>query len=140
MQVLGEDALPGNYLGGKYAQQKGKIFADEAWKRDEVFLRCAIDVYGRLWKKLNPLLAALNYGNSKQMIEECEAILDGKDAKWEALTAAASFSGISMSARCGAWKSDRSEPPGPKIRRSRLLRGSCRHRLHQAGDARSEHQ
>ncbi len=69
MQVLGERALPENYLGGKYAEKKGKIFADEVWRRDAAFLGGAIDVYQRLSRKLNPVLAALGYGNSKQMID-----------------------------------------------------------------------
>ena len=44
MQVLGEKALPENYLGGKYAEKKGKIFADEAWRSDAAFLGSAIEV------------------------------------------------------------------------------------------------
>ena len=75
MQVLGQDVLPGNYLGGKYAQQNGGIFADEAWKRDRDFLTSAIGTYERLSKKLNPVLAALEYGNSRHMIDECEQLL-----------------------------------------------------------------
>ncbi len=75
MQVLGEKALPENYLGGKYAEKKGKIFADEAWRRDSVFLSGAIDAYKRLSKKLNPVLAALGYGNSTQMLRNCEQLL-----------------------------------------------------------------
>jgi hypothetical protein len=75
MQVLGEKALPENYLGGKYAEKKGKIFADEVWRRDAAFLGSAIDVYQRLSRKLNPVLAALGYGNSKQMIGQCQQLL-----------------------------------------------------------------
>jgi hypothetical protein len=75
MQVLGQASLPGGYLGGKYAEKTGKIFADEAWKRDKDFLAGAIEAYGRLSRKLNPVLAALHYGNSKQMIGECEQLL-----------------------------------------------------------------
>ena len=57
MQVLGEKALPENYLGGKYAEKKGKIFADEAWRSDTPFLGGAIEAYKRLSRKLNPVLA-----------------------------------------------------------------------------------
>jgi len=75
MQVLGQESLPGNYLGGKYAEKKGKIFADEAWKHDTVFLARAIETYKRLSRKLNPVLAALQYGDSQQMISACRQLL-----------------------------------------------------------------
>ncbi|MGO9109327.1 MAG: hypothetical protein ACLP9L_08850 [Thermoguttaceae bacterium] len=75
MQVLGEKALPDNYLGGKYAEKRGKIFADEAWRRDTAFLFSAVEAYKRLSRKLNPVLAALQYGNSKQIMHECQQLL-----------------------------------------------------------------
>jgi hypothetical protein len=75
MQVLGEKVLPDDYLGGKYAEKQGKIFADEAWKRDTTFVSGAIEAYQRLSRKLNPVLAALGYGNAKQMLRECQQYL-----------------------------------------------------------------
>jgi hypothetical protein len=75
MQVLGPESLPENYLAGKYSEKAGKLFTDEAWQNDPVFLAGAIEAYQRLSGKLNRVLASLQYESAGQMAETCRQCL-----------------------------------------------------------------
>jgi hypothetical protein len=84
MQVLGQDVLPDNYLGGKYAERTGKIFVDEAWQHDKAFLTNCVRAYRRMAKRLDPVLSALGYGDTSQMIDDCTKYLSSIDGGQDA--------------------------------------------------------
>jgi hypothetical protein len=81
MQVLGQDIMPADYLGGKYAARSGQIFVDEAWKRDKPFLKGCIAAYRQQAEKLDWTLAALGYGDTRRMIGECRKCLRAINAR-----------------------------------------------------------
>lgn len=72
-QISGDDGLafvipPSLYLDGKYADKAGKIFYDQAWRRDAEFLEACRREYRRREPQLRQLLPRLGY--------EFDALLD----------------------------------------------------------------
>ena len=58
-----------------------RVFVDEGWKRDADFLKNCAAAYQKCRHQLDPVLAALGYGDTKAMQQElskCLSALDGR--------------------------------------------------------------